>query len=130
MQNLRHHWRRDAKAVTDQIRSIQGILTDAGPQREFGSDRGEVSFDDALGVSDIAVSVLGDEALRTIVQELVRFVRQNATIDWTVRESARASLRSMIKRLLRRYGYPHDKQEQATKTVLEQAELLCADWAA
>ena len=75
-----------------------------------------------------AVKVLGDEVLRTLARELVETVRRNATIDWTVRESARAKLRTMVRRLLRKYGYPPDKQEKATLTVLEQAELLCKDW--
>jgi type I restriction enzyme R subunit len=72
--------------------------------------------------------VLGDETLRTIARELVQTVRNNVSIDWTVRESVRARLRVMVKRVLRKYGYPPDKQEKATQTVLEQAELLCGDW--
>jgi type I restriction enzyme, R subunit len=75
------------------------------------------------------VKVLGDETLRTIAQELVRTVRNNVTIDWTLRENVRAKMRVMAKRILRRYGYPPDKQEKATQTVLEQAEVLCRDWA-
>ena len=70
------------------------------------------------------MKVLGDETLRKLARELVKTVRQNVTIDWTVRESARAKLRVMVKRLLRKYGYPPDKQEKATRTVLKQAELL------
>jgi len=67
--------------------------------------------------------------MKNLARELVETVRRNATIDWTVRESARAKLRTMVKRLLRKYGYPPDKQEKATVTVLEQAELLGKDWA-
>jgi len=78
---------------------------------------------------DGAVKVLGDETLKTIARELVETVRRNATIDWTVRETARAKLRVMVRRLLRKYGYPPDKQEKATQTVLEQAELIAKDWA-
>jgi len=74
--------------------------------------------------------VLGDETLRTIAQELVRTVRVNVTIDWTLRENVRAQLRVLVKRILRKYGYPPDKQEKATQTVLEQAELLSGAWAA
>ena len=73
------------------------------------------------------LQVLGDQTLRTIAQELVRAVRNNVTIDWTVRENVRAHLRVLVKRILRRYGYPPDKQEKATQTVLEQAEVLCRD---
>jgi type I restriction enzyme R subunit len=75
------------------------------------------------------VKVLGDETLRTIARELVATVRQNVTIDWTVRENVRAQLRVYVQRILRKYGYPPDKQEKATETVLEQAEVLSAGWA-
>lgn len=73
--------------------------------------------------------LLGDETLQMIAKELVEAVRKNATIDWTVKESARAKLRVIVRRLLRKHGYPPDKQERATQTVLEQAELLCKEWA-
>jgi len=91
---------------------------------KLGLTEEELAFYDALEANDSAVKVLGDETLRMLARELVKTVRQNATIDWTVRESARAKLRVMVKRLLRKYGYPPDKQEKATQTVLKQAELL------
>ncbi|HEV7509373.1 MAG TPA: type I restriction endonuclease subunit R [Thermoanaerobaculia bacterium] len=84
----------------------------------------EMAFYDALETNDSAVAVLGDETLRTIARELTRTVRANATIDWSVRESTRARLRLTIKKLLAKYRYPPDKQEQATQTVLAQAEQL------
>jgi type I restriction enzyme R subunit len=90
----------------------------------------ELAFYDALGVNDSAVKVLGDETLRTIARELVETVRKNTTIDWTLKEAVKAKLRVMVRRILRKHGYPPDKQEKATLTVLEQAELLCKDWAA
>ncbi|MFO7997182.1 MAG: type I restriction endonuclease subunit R [Dehalococcoidia bacterium] len=96
---------------------------------KLGLTEDEEAFYDALEVNDSAVKVLGDEVLKTLARELVETVRRNATIDWTVRESARAKLRTMVRRLLRKYGYPPDKQEKATLTVLEQAELLGRDWA-
>lgn len=96
---------------------------------QLGLSEDEEAFYDALEVNDSAVKVLGDEVLKTLARELVETVRRNATIDWTVRESARAKLRTMVRRLLRKHGYPPDKQEKATLTVLEQAELLCKDWA-
>ena len=96
---------------------------------EIGLTEDEVAFYDALEVNDSAVKVLGDETLRTIAQELLRAVRNNVTIDWTVRENVRAQMRVMIKRILRRYGYPPDKQASATELILEQAEVLCRDWA-
>ncbi|HEX5004981.1 MAG TPA: type I restriction enzyme endonuclease domain-containing protein [Gemmatimonadales bacterium] len=73
---------------------------------------------------------LGDDALRTIARELVATLRKNVTIDWAVRENVRAQLCVLVKRILRKYGYPPDKQEKATLTVLEQAEVLSAIWAA
>ena len=76
-----------------------------------------------------AVSVLGDETLRSIARELVQVVQKNVTIDWTMRENVRANLRVLVKRILRKYGYPPDKQEKATQTVLEQAALLSSLWA-
>lgn len=90
----------------------------------------ELAFYDALETNDSAVKVLGDETLRTIAHELVKTVRKNVTIDWTVKESVKAKLRTVVKRVLRKYGYPPDKQEKATQTVLAQAELLCSDWVA
>ncbi len=94
----------------------------------LGLTADEIAFYDALEVNDSAVQVLGDEILKTIAQELVRQVRQSVTIDWAVRENARAQMRVLVKRILRRYGYPPDKREKATRTVLEQAELLCKEW--
>ena len=96
---------------------------------KLGLAEEEVAFYDALETNDSAVQVLGDETLRTIARELVETVRKNVTIDWTVKESVRAKLRIMVKRVLRKHGYPPDKEEQATRTVLEQAELLGRDWA-
>jgi type I restriction enzyme R subunit len=88
----------------------------------------ELAFYDALETNDSAVAVLGDETLRTIARELVGTVRRNTTIDWAEKESVRAKLRLMVKRILKRYGYPPDRQEKATRTVLEQAEQLSASW--
>lgn len=89
----------------------------------------ELAFYDALEVNDSAVKVLGDETLRTIARELADTIRENVTIDWTLRESIQAKLRVMVKRVLRKYGYPPDKQKKATDTVLEQAALICKDCA-
>ena len=97
---------------------------------ELGLTEDEIAFYDALEVNDSAVKVLGDETLRTIARELVKSVKSNLTIDWTVRENVRAQLRVIVKRILRKYGYPPDKQEKATQTVLEQAEVLSELWVA
>jgi type I restriction enzyme R subunit len=90
----------------------------------------ELAFYDALETNDSAVKVLGDETLLTIAREVAGKVRDNTPIDWSLKESARARLRVLVKRVLRNHGYPPDKQEQATKTVLEQAELIAPRWAA
>ena len=97
---------------------------------DLGLNDDEVAFYDALEVNDSAVKVLGDETLKAIARELVETVRRNTSIDWTVKESVKAKLRVIVKRILRKYGYPPDKQERATQTVLQQAELLAPEWAA
>jgi hypothetical protein len=83
---------------------------------------------EALRTNDGFVKVLGDETLRVIAQELVKTVRANVTIDWTLPENVRAQLRLLVKCILRKHCYPPDKQEQATQTVLEQAALLSSEW--
>ena len=97
---------------------------------ELGLTDDELAFYDALETNDSAVKVLGDETLRDIARELVAAVRGNVTIDWMIRENVRAQLRVIVKRILRKHGYPPDKQEKATQTVLEQAEVLSEAWAA
>ena len=96
---------------------------------KLGLTDDEVAFYDALEVNDSAVKVLGEPTLKDIARELVAHVRKSVTIDWTLREAAQAQIRVLVRRILRKYGYPPDKQEKATQTVLEQAKLLCGDWA-
>ena len=96
---------------------------------ELGLSDEELAFYDALETNDSAVQVLGDETLRDIARELVETVRGNVTIDWTLRENVRANLRRLVRRILRKHGYPPDKQEKATRMVLEQAEVLSGGWA-
>lgn len=120
----------EASAVIQQLIELARDMREAEKRgEELGLSEEEKAFYDALGVNDSAVQVLGDDTLRTIARELVEMVHRNVTIDWTVKESVRAKLRIMVKRILRKYGYPPDKQEQATLTVLEQAEVLSGDWA-
>jgi type I restriction enzyme R subunit len=90
----------------------------------------EVAFYDALEVNDSAVAVLGDDKLKMIARELVETVRRNTSIDWTLKESVKANLRRLVRRILNKYGYPPDKQPKAVQTVLEQAEALAKDWVA
>jgi type I restriction enzyme, R subunit len=96
---------------------------------ELGLTDDEVAFYDALEVNDSAVKVLGKPTLKIIARELVANVRKSVTIDWTLREAAQAQIRVLVRRILRKCGYPPDKQEKATQTLLEQAKLLCAEWA-
>jgi len=98
-----------------------------GEQPHLSED--EFAFYEALEVNDSAVKVLGEPTLVKIARELVETVKRNVTIDWTLRENVRAHLRVIVKRILRKYGYPPDKQEKATQLVLEQAEVLSEGWA-
>ncbi|MDZ4163664.1 MAG: DUF3387 domain-containing protein, partial [Smithellaceae bacterium] len=120
----------EAAQVIEELIALAKDMREADRQgEELGLTEDEVAFYDALETNDSAVKVLGDETLRTIAQELLKTIRNNVTIDWTVRENVRAQMRVMIKRILRRYGYPPDKQARATELVLEQAEVLSREWA-
>ena len=132
-QTLRRYQNRavEAAQVIEELIQIARELREAAARGEkLGLSEDELAFYDALETNDSAVQVLGDKTLRAIARELVETVRGNVTIDWTLRENVRANLRRLVKRTLRRHGYPPDKQEKATRTVLEQAEVLSADWAA
>ena len=120
----------EAAQVIEELIELARQIREANARgEELGLNEEEVAFYDALEANDSAVQVLGDDTLRAIARELVTTVRANATIDWTMRENVRAHLRVLVKRILRKNGYPPDKQEQATRTVLEQAEVLSQEWA-
>ncbi len=132
-QSLRRYQNRaiEAAQVIEELIGLARELREAGARGEqLGLSEDELAFYDALETNDSAVQVLGDETLQEIARELVETVRRNVTIDWTIREDVRAFLRSRVKRILRKHGYPPDKREKATQTVLEQAELLSEGWAA
>jgi type I restriction enzyme, R subunit len=120
-----------------EVAQVISELIELGREMREASKRGdilnlsedELAFYDALEVNDSAVKVLGNDTLKDIARELVKSVRENATIDWTMKENVRAKLRVMVRRILRKYGYPPDKREKATVTVLEQAEVIAKDWA-
>ena len=116
-----------AQIIEELIRLAKEMREADRRGENLGLAEDEVAFYDALETNDSAVKVLGDETLRTIARERVETVRNNVTIDWTVRENVRAKMRVMVKRILRKYGYPPDKQEKATQTILEQAEVLCSE---
>jgi type I restriction enzyme, R subunit len=120
----------EAAQVIEELLELAREMREASARGEaLGLTEEEVAFYDALEANDSAVQVLGDDTLRAIARELVATVRANVTIDWTMRENVRAHLRVLVKRILRKNGYPPDKQEQATRTVLEQAEVLSQEWA-
>ncbi len=120
----------EAAQVIEELIALAREMREADRRGEqLGLSEEELAFYDALGTNDSAVKILGDETLRGIARELVAAVRANVTIDWTVRENVRAHLRVIVKRILRKHGYPPDRQEKATQTVLEQAEALSQAWA-
>ena len=96
---------------------------------DMGLSDDEVAFYDALAMNESATAVMGDDTLRELAQILVENVKSNTSIDWTIKESVRAKLRTVVKRLLNKYGYPPDEQKMATDRILQQAELLADDWA-
>ncbi len=118
-----------AQVIEELVQLARDLRKANARGEELGLSEDELAFYDALETNDSAVQVLGDESLRGIARELVETVRGNVTIDWTLRENVRANLRRLVKRVLRKHGYPPDKQEKATRTVLEQAEALSAGWA-
>ena len=120
----------EAAQVIEELIELAREMREANARgEELGLREDELAFYDALGTNDSAVKVMGDEVLSEIARELVKTVRNNVTIDWTIRETTRARLRVLVRRTLRKYGYPPDKQEEATQTVLEQAEVLSEGWA-
>jgi type I restriction enzyme R subunit len=119
-----------AQVVEELIQLAKKIKEETSRGTDLGLNDDELAFYDALGVNDSAVKVLGDETLKTIARELVRTVRNNLSIDWTLKESVQANLRVMVKRVLKKYGYPPDKQQKATETVLEQTKFLSNVWLA
>jgi len=115
--------------VIEELIKLAKEMDDATKRGEdLGLTNDEVAFYDALAVNESAVKAMGDDKLKVIAAELVTQVKKSVTVDLTLREGARVKIRVMVKRILNKYGYPLDLQEEAVKTVLGQAELLCADW--
>ena len=117
-----------AQVIAELLELAKMIRKEREKGKSLGLTEEEIAFYDALCDNESAVRELGNETLKKMAKELVELLRKNTTIDWTIREDIQAKLRVYIKRLLKKYHYPPDKQERATKTVLEQAELLCQDW--
>ncbi len=119
----------EAAQVIEELIKIAKEMREAqkrGEELDLSED--ELAFYDALADNESARQVLGDETLKKIAVELTQLVKQNTSIDWNLRESVRAKLKVLVKRLLRKYGYPPDKQQRATELVLEQAELVSKNW--
>jgi type I restriction enzyme R subunit len=117
--------------IIGELVKIAKEVRDAGNRGEqLGLSEKELAFYDAVYQNEPAVLDLGDDVLKTIARELVRAVRESASIDWNLKESVRAQLRAKVRRLLTRYDYPPDKEERAIQLVLEQAELLAEQPAA
>jgi type I restriction enzyme, R subunit len=115
--------------IEELIKLAKEISADDTAADRLGLTKDEKAFYDALAANESAVNAMGDDKLKLIAAELITQMRRSVTIDWTLRESARAKIRVMVKRILNKYGYPPDLQDVAVKTVLAQAELLCVDWA-
>jgi type I restriction enzyme R subunit len=117
--------------VIEELIKLAGEIKKAEKRGEsLGLTEDEVAFYDALETNDSAVKILGDKVLCEIARDLVQTIRSNVTVDWSVREDRRAHIKRLVKRILKKNGYPPDKQEKATETVLEQAETLCGEWVA
>ena len=118
-----------AQVIEELIELARKMREEQKRNTELNLSEEEIAFYDALADNESAKQVLGDKTLQVMARELVDMVRKNVTIDWTLRDSVQAKLRVMVKHILKKYGYPPDKQEKATVTVLDQAKLLCKDWA-
>ena len=119
----------DSAQVVKELIEIAKEVREAQKQgEELGLSEEEVAFYDALANNESAVDSLGEEILKKIARELTDMIKQNTSIDWKFRQSVRAKLRLMVKKLLKKYGYPPDKTQIATDLVLEQAEILSDKW--
>lgn len=119
-----------AEIIAELVNLAKEMRQDQQRAHELGLSEAEIALYDAIIQNDSAILELGDETLKTIARELVTTIQKSATIDWTFKESVRARMRSRIKRLLARYKYPPDKQEEAVRLVIEQAEHLATGDAA
>ncbi len=127
------HYQNRAIATHETIEKLLKLAKEIRNSHQRGDELGlpedELAFYDALAQSESAMQAMGIDELKVIAAELVTNVRKSVSIDWTLRESARAKIRVMVRRILKKYGYPPDLRAEAVKLVLEQAEALCAEWA-
>jgi type I restriction enzyme, R subunit len=118
-----------AQVIEELLELARKVREEKNRGKEKNMTEDEIAFYDALGVNDSAVKVLGDETLRKIALELTQMIRNSVTIAWTQRESVQAEIRLKVRKILRKYGYPPDREKNATETVLKQAGLIARDWA-
>ncbi|HRI76956.1 MAG TPA: type I restriction endonuclease subunit R [Alphaproteobacteria bacterium] len=118
-----------AQVLEELIKIAKDIRTARARGEEEGLSAEEVAFYDALAENDTAVDIMGDDKLRLIAHDLMQSIRENISVDWQRRDSARAKIRVLVKRILKKYGYPPDLQDEAVRTVIEQAERWSAEWA-
>lgn len=127
LRNYKNRAMETAKIIEELIKMAKELREAHARGEKLGLDEDSLAFYDALAVNDSAVRVLGNEVLKAIAVDLAKAIKDNLTTDWAVRETERARVRVMVKRLLRKHGYPPDKTEKATELVLEQAEQICAE---
>lgn len=118
-----------AQVIEELLELARKVREEKNRGKEKNMTEDEIAFYDALGANDSAVKVLGDETLRKIALELTQMIRNSVTIAWTQRESVQAEIRLKVRKILRKYGYPPDREKNATETVLKQAGLIARDWA-
>lgn len=118
-----------AQVIEELLELARKVREEKNRGKEKNTTEDEIAFYDALGANDSAVKVLGDETLRKIALELTQMIRNSVTIAWTQRESVQAEIRLKVRKILRKYGYPPDREKNATETVLKQAGLIARDWA-
>lgn len=129
LQRYRNRAIETAQVIEELIAMAEKFHAAALRGEALGLTGDEMAFYDALATNAAAVRDLGDETLKKMAVELTQKLRASVTVDWSVRETVRARLRVMVKTLLRKYRYPPDRQDEATETVLKQAETLSAEWA-
>jgi len=122
----------NAISTVEVLQELIELAKDIRNARQRGEEEGlskeEIAFYDALAENESAVQIMGNDQLKVIAHELLNSLRSNVTVDWAHRESARAKLRTTVKRILRKYGYPPDLQAAAVQNVLRQAEVLSFHW--
>ena len=117
-----------AQIIEELVALAKKLKAEKNRGKEHNLNDDEIAFYDALEVNDSAVKILGDEKLRDIALELTAMIRKSVTIDWTQRDSVQADIRLKVKKILKDYGYPPDKQKKAIETVLRQAEVIAKNW--